>query len=60
MGSVVTLTMLAGVLADSRHSAAAYITGLMLDFLTVVCAFLVAIDVIVQQPVEVAERPESR
>jgi hypothetical protein len=55
-GSVVTLAMLGYVLAGLPHSPAAYITGLMLDFFTVVFAFVVALDVIMQQPMDAPER----
>jgi hypothetical protein len=56
-GSVVTLAMLGCVLGGLRYSAAAYITALTIDFFTVAFAFLVAQDVIMQQPIEVPERP---
>jgi hypothetical protein len=56
-GSAVTLAMLGYILAGFEYSAAAYITALTLDFFTVVFGFVVALDVIMQQPVEVPERP---
>jgi hypothetical protein len=56
-GSVVTLATLAYVLAGLPYSAATYITGLTIDFFTVVFAFLTALDIIMQQPMEVSERP---
>jgi len=64
-GSAVTLTMLGYVLAALPYSAAAYITALTVDFFTVAFAYLVALDVVMQQPMEVPERlaqigPESR
>jgi len=59
LGSAVTLTMLGCVLAGLKYSAAAYITGLTIDFFTVVFGFLIALDVIMQQPMEVLERPAS-
>jgi len=56
-GAAVTLAMLAYVLEGLPHSAAAYIAALTIDFFTVAFAFLVALDVILQQPTEVSERP---
>jgi len=56
-GSAVTLTMLGYVLAGLQYSAAAYITALAIDFFTVVFAYVVALDVIMQQPTDVPERP---
>jgi hypothetical protein len=53
LGSAVTLAMLGYVLAGLRYSAAAYITALTIDFFTVIFGFLVALDVIMQQPTEV-------
>jgi hypothetical protein len=57
LGAVVTLTMLLYVLAGFRYTAAAYTTGLTIDFFTVTFAFLVALEVILQQPMEGPERP---
>jgi len=51
-GSAVTLAMLGYVLGGLQHSAAAYITALTLDFFSVVFGFVVALDVIMQQPTE--------
>jgi hypothetical protein len=36
--------------------AAAYITALTIDFFTVVFGFVIALDVIMQQPMDVPER----
>jgi hypothetical protein len=55
-GSTVTLAMLGCVLMDIQSSAAAYITGLTIDFFTVAFAFVTALDVIMKQPMEVSER----
>jgi hypothetical protein len=55
LGSLTTLGMAGYVLADLPHTAAAYSTGLMLDFFTVVFGFLNALDIIMQQPTEVPE-----
>jgi hypothetical protein len=52
--------MLGCVLGGVHYSAAAYITGLTVDFFTVIFGFLVALDVIMQQPTEVLERPTPR
>jgi hypothetical protein len=57
LGSAVTLAMLVYVLAGLQHSAAAYITALTIDFFTVIFGFLTALEVIMQQPTEVSERP---
>ena len=58
IGSAVTLAMLGYVLVGLQYSAAAYITALTIDFFTVVFGFMVALDVIMQQPMEVSGRPE--
>jgi hypothetical protein len=57
LGSAVTLTMLGYILVGLQYSAAAYITGLTIDFFTVVFGYLVALDVIMQQPMEVSQQP---
>jgi hypothetical protein len=57
VGAAVTLAMLGYVLDDLPYSAAAYITALTIDFFTVVFAFVVALEVILQQPIEAPERP---
>jgi hypothetical protein len=56
-GSAVTLAMLGYILTGLQYSAAAYITALTIDFFTVAFAFVTALDVIMQQPMEVSERP---
>jgi hypothetical protein len=56
-GSAVTLAMLGYVLGDLQYGAAAYITALTIDFFTVVFGFMIALDVILQQPAGVSERP---
>jgi hypothetical protein len=56
LGAVVTLAMLAYVLGDFQYSAAAYISALTIDFFTVVFGFAVALEVILQQPMDVAPR----
>jgi hypothetical protein len=57
LGSAVTLAMLGYVLADLQYSAAVYITALTIDFFTVIFGYVIALDVIMQQPMEVSERP---
>jgi hypothetical protein len=57
LGSAVTLAMLGYIIVGLQYCAAAYITALTLDFFTVVFGFVVALDVIMQQPAEVSERP---
>ena len=56
LGAVVTLAMLGYVLSGLPHSAAAYITAVTIDFFTGLFSYLVALDVILQQPVEAPER----
>ena len=51
-GALVTLATLGYVLAGLPYSGPAYITGLTIDFFTVVFAFVIALEVIMQQPVE--------
>lgn len=59
LGSAVTLAMLGYVLAGLQNSAAAYITGLTLDFFTVQFGFLTALEIILQQPIEESGPPGS-
>ena len=59
-GSAVTLAMLGYILAGLQYSAAAYITALTIDFFTVIFGFVTALDVIMQQPMEVSERSAPR
>ncbi|HXB98344.1 MAG TPA: hypothetical protein VNZ54_09835 [bacterium] len=60
LGAAVTLAMLAYVLGGFPCAGAAYITALTADFFTVTYAFVVALEVILQQPIESPERPEPR
>jgi hypothetical protein len=55
-GSAVTLAMLGYVTAGGRYSAAAYSTALTIDFFTVIFGFLIAADVIMEQPLDASER----
>ena len=57
LGAIVTLAMLGYVLAGCPYSAAAYITALTIDFFTVIFGYLIALDVIMRQPMDVSERP---
>ena len=57
LGAAVTLAMLGYVLEGLQYSAAAYITALTIDFFTVVFGFVIALDVIMQQPIDVSVRP---
>jgi hypothetical protein len=52
--------MLGYVLEGLQYSAAAYITALTIDFFTVIFGFVIALDVIMRQPMEVSERPARR
>lgn len=56
LGAVVTLAMLVWVLAGLPHGPAVYITALTIDFFTVAYAYVVALDVIMQQTTEAPER----
>jgi hypothetical protein len=58
-GSAVTLGMLGFILDDLPYTAAVYITALTVDFFTVAFAFVIALEVIMQQPMEVPERPAT-
>ena len=57
VGSAVTLAMVGYVLVGFQYSAAAYTTALTIDFFTVVFGYVIALDVIMQQPTDVSERP---
>ncbi len=57
LGSAATMAMLCYVLDGLQYTAAVYITALTIDFFTVAFAYVVALDVIMQQPIEVSERP---
>jgi hypothetical protein len=54
LGAVATLAMLGYVFTGLPYSAAAYIAALTVDFFTVVFGFVVALDVILRQPMDVA------
>lgn len=51
-GSAVTLAMLVCLLVGTQYSAGVYITGLTIDFFTVIFGFVNALDIIMQQPAE--------
>ncbi len=55
LGSAVTLVMLGYVLEGLPYSGAVYITALTINFFTVVFGYVIAFDVIMQQPVDVSE-----
>jgi hypothetical protein len=57
LGSTATLAMLGYVLEGLEYSAAVYITALTIDFFTVAFAYTIALDVIMEQPMQVSERP---
>jgi hypothetical protein len=59
-GSAVTLAMLGYVLAGLPCSAAAFITALTIDFFAVVFGYLIALDVVMRQPMEVSNRQAPR
>ena len=47
-------------LAGLQYSAAAYITALKIDFFTVIFGYLIALDVVMRQPMDVPERSALR
>ena len=57
LGAAVTLAMLAAILEGYPYGPAVYITALTIDFFTVVFGFVVALTMIMEQPMEVSERP---
>lgn len=57
-GAAVTVAMLGYILAGLQYSAAVYITALTIDFFTVIFGFVIALNMIMEQPMEVTERPE--
>jgi len=57
LGSAATFTMLCCILAGLQHSGAFYITALTIDFFTVVFGYMIALDIIMQQPLDVSEQP---
>jgi hypothetical protein len=56
LGAVVTLAMLVYILAGLQYSAAVYITALTIDFFTTVFGFMIALNMIIEQPMDVPER----
>jgi hypothetical protein len=52
LGAASLLAMIAYVFADLGHSGAVYITALMLNFFTLALAFVIALEVILAQPVD--------
>jgi hypothetical protein len=55
-GSAAIIAMLVYVLSGLQHSAAAYISALAINFFTTAFAFVTALDVIMQQPVDASKR----
>jgi hypothetical protein len=55
LGSAATAAMIGYVLAGLPYRAAAYITALTVDFFTVAFAYVVALEVIMQQPTDKLE-----
>jgi hypothetical protein len=51
-GSVAIVAMLFVVWIDSRYDATAYAAALTVNFFTIAYAFVTALDVIMQQPIE--------
>ena len=55
LGAVATLATLAGVLADPPHAGAIYVSGITVDFFTVIFGYMIALDMIMRQPLEAPE-----
>jgi len=49
--------MLCYLLTGLAYSSAVYITGLTIDFFTVVFGYMIVLELIMQQPLEVSDRP---
>jgi hypothetical protein len=60
VGSAATLAMLGCIVEGCRYSAAVYITGLTIDFFTVAFSYVMALEVIMQQPIDAPGSQESR
>ncbi len=60
LGSAVIAAMLIYVLSGFRYSAAAYITALTINFFTTAFAFVTALDVIMQQPIDAPAGNQER
>jgi len=59
LGATATLAMLGYVLADLKYSAPVYITTLAIDFFTVIFGYMVALDVIMKQPLDAPDQPAT-
>jgi len=59
LGAAATLAMLVYTVGGRAHGAAAYVTALTVDFFTVAFAFLMAVEVIMKQPMD-NQFPSSR
>lgn len=59
-GSAVLVVMLGYVFGNFEHSAAVYITALVVNFFTLAFAFVVALDVIIQQPMAAPRKSSPR
>jgi hypothetical protein len=60
LGSAAVVAMLVYILCGLRYEAAAYITALFVNFFTVAFAFVTAMDVIMQQPIDTAANQQQR
>lgn len=60
LGSAVLVAMLVCIFGGFRYSAAAYATALIINFFTIAFAFVKALDVIMQQPVDAAPEQAPR
>jgi len=57
LGATATLGMLGYILTGLQYGAPVYITALTIDFFTVIFGFMVALDLIIQQPLDRSEPP---
>jgi len=55
LGAAVTLAMLACILADVPYGGAVYVSGLTVDFFTVIYGYMIALDMIMRQPLDAPE-----
>jgi hypothetical protein len=56
LGSAAIVAMLVYILCGLRYETGAYVTALVVNFFTVAFAFVTALDVVMRQPVDEADR----
>lgn len=55
-GSMVLIAMIVDVLGNFGHAAAAYVTAVTVNFFLLAAAFVIAIEVILRQPLDLPEK----